>query len=185
MLVALTTVVMNSFGRLVLSHLKDITDCMLDSLHYAYWANRSAVDTANVGLNDILQQGFSTRILFVDFSLGSTPPSLKSSTRCSLNSLRPPPPVSGSAASWLTGGSRGGWGASYPALVPPRGVSSLHCSSPSIPMTVPQEILLWKSLSMRMTLLSLDHLVYLHHCLDQSPNRKGGDCKEQQVLRRK
>ncbi|KAK3569190.1 hypothetical protein QTP86_026472, partial [Hemibagrus guttatus] len=70
--VALTSVVMKSFERLVLSYLKDITDPLLDPLQFAYRANRSVDDAVNIALHFILQhldsQGFYARILFVDFS---------------------------------------------------------------------------------------------------------------------
>ena len=66
------SVVMKSFERLVLSHLKDITDPLLDPLQFAYRANRSADDAINMGLHYILQHldtaGTYARILFVDFS---------------------------------------------------------------------------------------------------------------------
>ncbi|KAI3356004.1 hypothetical protein L3Q82_017277 [Scortum barcoo] len=52
--VALTSVVMKSFERLVLAHLKDITGPLLDPLQFAYWANRRpkkfADDTTVIGL---------------------------------------------------------------------------------------------------------------------------------------
>ena len=70
--VALTSVVMKTFERLVLSHLKDITGPLLDPLQFAYRANRSADDAVNMGLHHILQHldspGTYARILFVDFS---------------------------------------------------------------------------------------------------------------------
>ncbi|KAK3506179.1 hypothetical protein QTP70_031913, partial [Hemibagrus guttatus] len=70
--VALTSVVMKSFERLVLSCLKDITDPLLDPLQFAYRANRSVDDAVNMALHFILQHldspGSYTRILFVDFS---------------------------------------------------------------------------------------------------------------------
>ncbi|KAF0047685.1 hypothetical protein F2P81_001318 [Scophthalmus maximus] len=70
--VALTSVVMKSFERLVLSHLKDITGPLLDSLQFAYGANRSADDAVNMGLQYILHHldspGTYARILFVDLS---------------------------------------------------------------------------------------------------------------------
>ncbi|KAK3528016.1 hypothetical protein QTP86_014221, partial [Hemibagrus guttatus] len=70
--VALTSVVMKSFERLVLSYLKDITDPLLDPLQFAYRANRSVDDAVNMALHFILQHldspGSYTRILFVDFS---------------------------------------------------------------------------------------------------------------------
>uniref|UniRef100_A0A8C4DKS3 Reverse transcriptase domain-containing protein n=1 Tax=Dicentrarchus labrax TaxID=13489 RepID=A0A8C4DKS3_DICLA len=70
--VALTSVVMKSFERLVLSHLKAITDPLLDPLQFAYRANRSVVDAVNMALHFTLQHldspGTYARILFVDFS---------------------------------------------------------------------------------------------------------------------
>ncbi|KAL0148948.1 hypothetical protein M9458_055752 [Cirrhinus mrigala] len=70
--VALTSVVMKSFERLVLAYLKDITGPLLDPLQFAYRANRSVDDAVNVGLHYILQHldkpGTYARILFVDFS---------------------------------------------------------------------------------------------------------------------
>ena len=66
---ALTSVVMKSFERLVLSHLKDITG----PLQFTYRANRSVDDAINMGLHYILQHlhsaGTYARILFVNFSL--------------------------------------------------------------------------------------------------------------------
>ncbi|XP_072556770.1 uncharacterized protein [Paramormyrops kingsleyae] len=70
--VALTSVVMKSFERLVLAHLKDITGHQLYPLQFAYRANRSVDDAVNMGLHYILQHldrpGTYARILFVDFS---------------------------------------------------------------------------------------------------------------------
>ncbi|KAK3511626.1 hypothetical protein QTP70_013648 [Hemibagrus guttatus] len=70
--VALTSVVMKSFERLVLSYLKDITDPHLDPLQFAYRANRSVGDAVNMALHFVLQHldspGSYARILFVDFS---------------------------------------------------------------------------------------------------------------------
>uniref|UniRef100_A0A669CDW9 Reverse transcriptase domain-containing protein n=1 Tax=Oreochromis niloticus TaxID=8128 RepID=A0A669CDW9_ORENI len=70
--VALTSVVMKSFERLVLAHLKDITGHQLDPLQFAYRANRSVDDAVNMGLHYILQHldrpGTYARVLFVDFS---------------------------------------------------------------------------------------------------------------------
>uniref|UniRef100_A0A3B3I566 Reverse transcriptase domain-containing protein n=1 Tax=Oryzias latipes TaxID=8090 RepID=A0A3B3I566_ORYLA len=63
---------MKSFERLILSHLKDITDPLLDPMQFAYRANRSIDDAVNMALNFILQHldspGSYARILFVDFS---------------------------------------------------------------------------------------------------------------------
>ncbi|MHC5954113.1 reverse transcriptase domain-containing protein, partial [Streptococcus pyogenes] len=68
----MTSVVMKSFERLVLAHLKDITDHQLDPLQFAYRANRSVNDAVNMGLHYILQHldrpGTYARVLFVDFS---------------------------------------------------------------------------------------------------------------------
>ncbi len=56
----------------MLAHLKDITGPLLDSLQFAYRANRSVDDAVNMGLHYILQHldkpGTYARILFVDFS---------------------------------------------------------------------------------------------------------------------
>ena len=69
--VALTSVVMKSFERLVLSHLKSITDPLLDPLQFAYRANRSVDDAVNMALHFILQHldsaGNYARIMLVDF----------------------------------------------------------------------------------------------------------------------
>ncbi|KAK3553015.1 hypothetical protein QTP86_031159, partial [Hemibagrus guttatus] len=70
--VALTSVVMKSFERLVLAYLKNITGPLLDPLQFAYRANRSMDDAVNMGLHFILQHldksGTYVRLLFVDFS---------------------------------------------------------------------------------------------------------------------
>ncbi|XP_072564408.1 integral membrane protein GPR180-like [Paramormyrops kingsleyae] len=70
--VALTSVVMKSFERLVLDYLKDFTGPLLDPLQFAYRANRSVNDAVNMGLHYVLQHldkpGTYVRILFVDFS---------------------------------------------------------------------------------------------------------------------
>ncbi|KAK3538606.1 hypothetical protein QTP86_007674 [Hemibagrus guttatus] len=70
--VALTSVVMKSFERLVLPYLKDISETLLDPLQFTYRANRSVDDAVNMALHFILQHldspGSYTRILFVDFS---------------------------------------------------------------------------------------------------------------------
>lgn len=50
---ALTFVVMKSFERVVLSHLRDITDPLF--AQFAYWANRLAKDAVNMGLDYVLQ----------------------------------------------------------------------------------------------------------------------------------
>ncbi len=70
--VALTSVAMKSFERLVLAYLKDTTGPLLDLLQFAYRENRSVNDAVNMGLHFILQHlnrpGTYVRILFVDFS---------------------------------------------------------------------------------------------------------------------
>ncbi len=48
--VALTSMEIKSFERLVLAHLKDSTGPLLDPLQFAYRANRSVVDAVNMGL---------------------------------------------------------------------------------------------------------------------------------------
>jgi len=71
-LVALTSVVMKSFERLVLAHLKSLTSDLLDPLQFAYRANISVDDAINMALPYILQHldrpGSYAWILFVDFS---------------------------------------------------------------------------------------------------------------------
>ncbi len=68
-LVALKSVVMKSFEKLVLAHLKDITGPLLDPLQFA---NRCVDDAVNMRLHYVLQHldrpGTYGRILFVDFS---------------------------------------------------------------------------------------------------------------------
>ena len=63
---------MKSFERLALSHLKSITDPLLDPMQFAYRANRSVDDAVNMALHFILQHldsaGTYARILFVDYS---------------------------------------------------------------------------------------------------------------------
>ena len=70
--VALTSVVMKVLERLVLAHLKSITDPVLDPLQFAYRANRSTEDAVNMALHYTLEHldtaGNYARILFVDFS---------------------------------------------------------------------------------------------------------------------
>ncbi|KAL6120139.1 uncharacterized protein ACO6RY_04556 [Pungitius sinensis] len=60
---------MKSFERMVLSHLKSLTEPLLE---FAYRANRSVDDAVNMALHFILQHldspGTYPRILFVDFS---------------------------------------------------------------------------------------------------------------------
>ncbi|KAL0194548.1 hypothetical protein M9458_008120 [Cirrhinus mrigala] len=99
--VALTSVVMKSFEKLVLAYLKDITGPLLDPLQFAYRANRSVDDAVNIGLYFILQHldrpGTYVRILFVDFSsaFNTIIPSL---LHTKLNQLS----VSSSICQWIT-----------------------------------------------------------------------------------
>ncbi len=69
---ALTSVAMKSFERLVLAYLKDTTGPLLDPLMFAYRANRSVDAAVNMGLHFILQHlerpGTYVGILFVDFN---------------------------------------------------------------------------------------------------------------------
>ncbi|XP_062852418.1 GDNF family receptor alpha-like [Trichomycterus rosablanca] len=53
--VALTSVVMKVFERLILAYLKTITNSLLDPLQFAYRANRSVDDAVNVALHFMLQ----------------------------------------------------------------------------------------------------------------------------------
>ena len=69
--VALTSVVMKVFDRLVLRSLKAATDHQLDPHQFAYQANRSVDDAVALALHHILQHletGTYARVLFVDFS---------------------------------------------------------------------------------------------------------------------
>ncbi len=69
---ALTSVVMKSFERLVLAYLKASTGPLLDPQQFAYRANRSVNDAVNMGLYFILlhldRPETYVRILFVDIS---------------------------------------------------------------------------------------------------------------------
>lgn len=64
---------MKSFEGLVLAHLKDIVDPLLDVLQFAYQANRSVDDAVSMPLHYNLQHldslGICACVLFVDFSL--------------------------------------------------------------------------------------------------------------------
>ncbi len=125
--VALTSVVMKSFERLVLAHLKDITGPLLDPLQFAYRANRSVDDAVNMGLHYILQHldkpGTYARILFVDFSSAFNtiiPDTLQNKlTQLSVPTSIYHPTPAPSALELL------------------RVVFSPHCSSPSTPTTAP------------------------------------------------
>ncbi len=108
--VALTSVVIKSFERLVLAYLKATTGPLLDTLQFAYKANRWVDDAVNMGLHFILQHldrpGTYVRSLFVDFSSDFNtiiPETLQN--KLTQLSVPPPPNVSGSPASWQTGNS--------------------------------------------------------------------------------
>ncbi len=70
--VAVMSVAMKSFERLVLAYLKDTFRPLMISLQFAYRANRSVNNAVNMGLHFILQYldrpGTYVRILFLDFS---------------------------------------------------------------------------------------------------------------------
>jgi hypothetical protein len=70
--VALTSVVMKVFERLVLAFLKGVTDHLFDPMQFAYRANRSVEDAVSLTLHHVLQHLETTRsyarVLFIDFS---------------------------------------------------------------------------------------------------------------------
>ncbi len=161
--VALTSVVMKSLERLVLAYLKDITRPLLDPLQFAYSANRSVDDAVNVGLHCILQHLDKPGNYFPvvgSYLWTSARPSIPSCLIFSQtnwhSSLCPPPSVNGSPASWQTAASEAN---SHPellpsALAPLRVAFSLHCSSPSTPMTALQRIPRSSFFSLQRTLQS-------------------------------
>ncbi len=106
---ALTSVAMKSFERLVLAYLKDITGPLLDPLQFAYRANRSVNDAVNMGLHYVLQHldrpGTYVRILFVDFNsaFNTIIPSL---LQPKLTQLSVPTSVSQWITSFLTSSTR-------------------------------------------------------------------------------
>ena len=70
--VALTSVAMKTFEKIVLSHLKAATDHHLDPLQFAYRAGRSVDDAVSLLIRTLLQHidrpKTYARILFIDFS---------------------------------------------------------------------------------------------------------------------
>ncbi|CAG5980875.1 unnamed protein product [Menidia menidia] len=70
--VALVSVVVKSFKKLILSYLKPITDPLWDPLQFAYTGNHSVDDNINLRLHHILmhldQLSSYIRALFVDYS---------------------------------------------------------------------------------------------------------------------
>ncbi|KAI2643903.1 RNA-directed DNA polymerase from mobile element jockey [Labeo rohita] len=103
--VALMSVIMKSFEKLVLAYLKNITGPLLDSLQFAYQTNRSVDDAVNMGLHFILQHlarpRTHVRILFVDFSsaFNTIIPAL---VQTNLNQLSVPSYISQWITSFLT-----------------------------------------------------------------------------------
>lgn len=93
------SVVVKSYERLVLAHLKDITGPLLDPLPFPYRPNRSVDDSVSMGLYYTLQHHNSpwkcVTILFVVFNLAFNP--IIPDTLCSkLTHLSEPSPVNGS-----------------------------------------------------------------------------------------
>ncbi|KAI3371794.1 hypothetical protein L3Q82_024352, partial [Scortum barcoo] len=70
--VALTTVIMKCFERIVLKHIKDIIPAGLDQYQFAYRENRSTEDAVSIALHTALTHlqlpNTYMRMLFVDFS---------------------------------------------------------------------------------------------------------------------
>jgi len=70
--VALTSIAMKVFERLVLRYLKIDTDSLLDPHQFAYRANRSVEDAVCLGLHHVLKHldcpNTYARILFIDYS---------------------------------------------------------------------------------------------------------------------
>ena len=91
-LVALISIVMKVFKRLVLAYLKAITGPLLDPLQFAYRANRSLNDMVNLAPHFMLQHlngsGTHARVLFVDFSsaFNTIVPELLSYCLCQISS---------------------------------------------------------------------------------------------------
>lgn len=70
--VALTSVLMTTFERLVLDYMKDQPPLSVDPLQFAYKQNRSVEDAISIALNSVfknLDKGKSyARMLFIDYS---------------------------------------------------------------------------------------------------------------------
>ena len=70
--VALTSVVMKVFERIVLRYLKSVTAGIMDPLQFAYQTNRSVDDAVALALhymlNHLERPGTYVRVLFIDFS---------------------------------------------------------------------------------------------------------------------
>ena len=69
---ALTSVVMKVFERIILRYLKEVTAHLFDPFQFAYQANRAVEDAVSLGLHFILQHlekpKSYARVLFVDYS---------------------------------------------------------------------------------------------------------------------
>ncbi len=159
--VALTSVVMKSFERLVLAYLKDITGPLLDPLQFAYRANRSVDNIVKMGLHYILQHLDKlrkyTRILFVDSSSPFNTVMLDLLSD-KLTELSVPTSIFQWITSFLTDRQqlvRLGK-LTFRTLTISTGapVFSPHCSSPSTPMNAHLKNLLSSSWSLRTTLQS-------------------------------
>ena len=70
--IALTSVVIKVFERLVINYLKTATESHMDAFQFAYQSNRSVEDAVTLALHYTVRHLESpntcTRILFVDFS---------------------------------------------------------------------------------------------------------------------
>ncbi len=144
--VAVTSVAMKSFEKLVLAYLKDITAPLLDPLQFAYRANRSVDDAVNMGLHYILQHldksGTYVRILFVDFSSAFNT-IIPTFLQTKLTQLSVPSSICQWITSFLTDRQQlvrmGKFMSNSRSInmVPLRDVFSPHCSSPCTTMTAP------------------------------------------------
>ena len=70
--IALTSVAMKYFERLVMAHIKTIIPDTLDSLQFAYCTNRSTDDAISIALHTALshldKRKTYVRMLFIDYS---------------------------------------------------------------------------------------------------------------------
>ncbi len=157
--VALTSVVMKSFERLVLAYLKASTGPLLDPLQFAYRANRSVDDAVNMGLHFTLQHldrpGTYVRILFVDF-ISAFNTIIPDTLQNKLTQLSVPTSVCQWINSFLTDRQQLVRLGTHPAPAPPaleplRAAFSPHCSSPSTRMTAHLKTPLSSSWSLQTT----------------------------------
>ncbi len=158
--VALTSVAMKSFERLILAYLKASTGPLLDPLQFAYRANRSVDDAVNMGLHFILQHldrpGTYVRILFADFSSAFNtiiPDTLQNK----LTQLSVPTSICQWITSFLTDRQQlvrlGKLSSSTRTISTgaPQGCVTPHCSSPSTRTTAHLKTPLSSSLSLQTT----------------------------------